>query len=771
MIDKLKPYLKSKIMIGIAAFFMLIILLELLFPLPMQKPYSKEILARDSTLLTAYLSTDDKWRLHTSLDEISPDLIKAIIEKEDKWFFWHPGVNLFAVVRAFYSNIVSGEVVSGASTITMQVARLLEPAKRTYLSKFLEMLRAFQIELHYSKKEILEMYLSMLPYGGNIEGVKAASYIYFNRPPGNLSLAQSVLLAVIPNDPNSLRVDKSIDDAVKQRNVWLRRFGEDEVFPITDITEAIEESLTPNRYAMPVTAPHFSAYMNTNFKDDIVYSTLDLSKQRTAEKLLLNHVRRVTGKGVSNGAAIVIDNLNSNVVAYCGSADFYDDKISGQVNGITAVRSPGSTLKPALYAHAFDSGLLTPKMRLLDIPTDIGGYEPENYDQIFHGSVTAEFALVNSLNVPAVRLLEQVGFNQFLDVLTRGGLQTIADHQYQLGLSVILGGCGVKLQELADFYTTFARKGKLLPLRFTIDDADEDSGINVFTPGASYLIATILSNNERPDFPNILLNSTKLPRIAWKTGTSYGKRDAWAIGISPRYTIGVWMGNFDGKGSPHLSGAEMAVPLLFDLFNSIDYDSDTRWFGPSYEYDVLRRDVCAETGLLPSDNCANITQDYYIENISHNKRCDLNRVAYVNDNETIEYCTECLPDSGYKKIVYPSYEPELTLWYIRNNVQIKRPPPHNPKCSARFSGKGPKIISPSPDYEYFIEEDNPQQILLQAASDASVKTHYWFINDKFYKKCDPSEKIFFSPAKGEIKISCMDDRGRENTISINVKSY
>jgi len=771
MPDKLKQYIKSKYFVAAISLIAFILLLDITFPLPLMKPYSKIILAQDGTLLTANLARDEKWRLPAFLAEVSPELLTAIISKEDKWFYWHPGINLFAVARAFYSNITGGKVVSGASTITMQVARMLEPAERTYANKFLEILRAIQIEFHYSKKEILEMYLNMLPYGGNIEGVKSAAYIYFNRPPGKLSLAQSIMLAIIPNDPNSLRLDRITEDAITKRNYWINKFSKEEIFSSQNLAAALEEPLESNRFAMPSLAPHFTKYVADNFNGDVIHSTLDLSAQAKGEKLLLNHIRRVNSKGVSNGAVIVIDNKNSNVIAYCGSADFYNDQISGQVNGITAVRSPGSTLKPALFALAFDLGILTPKMKLLDIPTDLGGYEPENYDQIFHGAVTAEFALINSLNVPAVRLLQRVGFEQFIRRLTTGGFQTIADHRDQLGLSVILGGCGVKLNELARFYTTFARRGKLHQLKYIVNETKDNDGIDVSTPASSFLIANILSNNERPDFPNILLQSTKLPKIAWKTGTSYGKRDAWAIGFSPRYTIGVWMGNFDGKGSPHLSGAEMAVPLLFDLFNAIDYGAEQEWFGPSYEYNVLQRDVCAESGLIPSGDCRTITTDYYIENVSHNETCKQVRTTYVNEEEAIEYCAECLPVSGYKKITYTIYDPELTLWYIRNNYSIKRPPPHNAKCSARFTGGGPKIISPSADYEYLIESGTEEEILLQAASGADVKNHYWFINDKFYKKSSPADKIFFKPRKGIVKISCMDDKGRENAVSINVKIY
>lgn len=745
-----------------------LLFLDVLLPLPQLKIYSKTVSSSNGTLLNSYLTEDDKWRMRTNLEDVSNDLIKAIIEKEDSWFYWHLGVNPVAIVRALFQNITTGERVSGASTITMQVARLLEPAERTYWNKFLEMLRTIQIELHFSKDEILEIYLSNIPFGGNIEGVKAASHIYFNRSPDKISLSQAILLTVIPNDPNNLRLDQNTKEAVQRRNFWIERFVNHEIFPEQDLLDAKDEPVTAARFEITNSAPHFSQVVTAEYNRDELNTSLDQSIQKKAETLLANYVNRVKQKGVTNGSVLIIDNNTNNVVSYCGSADFYDEQNSGQVNGITSVRSPGSTLKPALFALAFDQGLLTPKMKLLDIPTDFGGYEPENYDLKFYGDVTAEFALINSLNVPAVRLLGKTGLSNFINALTKSGFQTIEKSKEKLGLSLILGGCGVTLEELTRLFASFSNGGKIPQFKYLLNENESD-GAKVFSAESSYLISNILSKNERPDFPSEFLYSTKLPKIAWKTGTSYGKRDAWAIGFNPNYTIGVWMGNFDGKGSPNLSGAEMAVPLLFDLFNAVDYGSKKNWFDIPENLSI--RKVCSETGMLPSKYCANLIDDYSIMEISPNKQCELYREIYVNQSESIEYCPECLPKKDYKKKAYPFYDPELTLWQLRNNIEVKRPPKHNPDCSAKFSSEGPKIISPSSEFEYFIENGNEEKILLQAASHPNVQTHYWFIDDKYFKKSNPSEKIFLIPKSGKLKITCMDDRGRESSINISVSSY
>ena len=749
---------------------LLFVVLDLIFPLPKQKEFSKEIHAKDGTLLTAYLTTDDKWRLRTELLEVSPDLIKSVIQKEDKWFYWHFGMNPVSIVRAFYKNILRSEIESGASTITMQVARMLEPKKRTYLNKFIEMFRAIQLEIKYSKSEILELYLSLLPFGGNIEGVKSASYIYYDRPPDKLSPAQSITLAVIPNDPNSLRLDRSNEEILAKRNGWIEKFKEAGIFSSSDLKDALDEPIENNRYAIPILAPHYCYFVKDNFSGNILNTTLDPSIQQTAENILLRNVRKVFYKGITNGAVLVIDNKNSSVVAYCGSSDFYDEGSFGQVNGVMATRSPGSTLKAALYAFAFDEGNLTPQMKIADIPTDFHGYQPENYDLKFYGNVSAEFALVSSLNITAVKLLESIGLNNFVNFLEGSGFDQIQKQKNKLGLSLILGGCGTNLDELTRLFSSFARRGKLYPLNF-LSTENQNEGEQIFSEASSFLIASILSGINRSDIVEFT-NYSKLPKFAWKTGTSYGKRDAWAIGFNPNYTIGVWMGNFNGVGSANLSGGEVAVPLLFDLFNAIDYNQDVKWF--ETPEDLYTREVCSESGLIPTQYCTNVTRDFAIKNKSSNEVCYIHKPVYVNLDETVQYCTGCLPSSSYKKVVYPVYQPELTVWLSQNKNDFHSPPPHNPDCTAKFSEEGPKIVSPSEDYEYFLESPQngeKQEILLLAASDSRVKTHYWYINDRFYRKCKPGERIFFNPQEKDLKITCLDDKGRDRSIRINIIYY
>ncbi|MBE0643577.1 MAG: penicillin-binding protein 1C [Bacteroidetes bacterium] len=745
-----------------------LVLGDRLFPPPALPAYSVQVFDNRGELLGASLTADDKWRLRTRLDHVNPDLLRAIVYKEDRWFLLHHGVNPYAVLRAVWSNISSGRRVSGASTITMQLARLLEPDERSYFVKLREMIRALQLEIRYSKPEILERYVSLLPMGGNIEGVASASWIYFNRPPEKLSLAQATALAIIPNNPNRLRLDRSSAEVEKETRRWLRRFLADGVFDSSTLRSALEEDFTVARSALPQRAPHFTLFARERAQSDLVHTTLDPAVQDAAERLLWNHVQRVMTDGVRNGAVLVIDNDSLSIAAWCGSADFADAFNQGQVDGVRAVRSPGSTLKPFLYARAFDEGALTPRMRLLDIPSDFGGYMPENYDATYTGDVTVRDALLQSLNVPAVRELARQGVGPFITWLTAAGFQGIGAAREKLGLSLILGGCGVTLEQLTRASSMFARAGALQNLRYINSDRLGQAR-QILSPAAAFLVTEILSGHERPDLPAELRATSRLPRFAWKTGTSYGKRDAWAIGWNARYTVGVWMGNFSGEGAPHLSGAEMAVPLLVDIFDAIDEQSEKHV--PLRPKNVGRREVCARTGLLPADRCAEVVEDWYIERCSPNRRCELLRPFMLSADRSMHFCMDCVPDSSTVEEWYPVYDPELAVWFDVNRVSIPKPPPHNPACTMRMSGEGPRVISPSPEYTYYIERGAGQQIMLQAASSAGVKKQYWYVDGKLHATVGNGEKTFFTPTAKEHRVTCMDDAGRKSRLSVRFSFY
>jgi len=759
----------QRILIFFVGLMLLFFLLNILFPIKVNIEYSQIVTAKDGTVLNAFLTSDDKWRMMTELSEITPEMQEAVIFKEDKYFNQHPGVNPGAIIRALYNNITTGNRTSGASTITMQVARLLQPKNRTYVNKLIEMFRALQLDMLYSKDEILQMYLNLVPYGGNIEGVKAASVLYLEKTPEVLSLAELTALSIIPNRPTSLRPGINNDVIIIERNKWLQKFKSAQIFPDEIIEDAMLEPFTAFRTEGPKMARHFCTRLKYQYPGKpIIKSNLIAEKQAQTEKLVSNYVKQLWGLDIHNGAAIIIDNETHEIVAYVGSGDFYNTYDGGQVDGVQAIRSPGSTLKPLLYALAFDNGLQTPQSIIADVPVNYTGYSPENYDEDFHGNVTIEFALSHSLNVPAVKTLSELGMDKFINTLTTCDFSTIDKKRNDLGLSIALGGCGVSLEQLTKLYASFATKGQYKHIKWLQGD-DDNTSVQIISEGAAFMITEILTQLTRPDLPNYYKNAKNVPLVAWKTGTSYGRKDAWSIGYNDNYTIGVWIGNFSGKGVPELSGANVATPLLFNLFNAITSDNNKDW---NTMPDMVNfRYVCAETGKNPADFCQHVVLDYFIPAVSKNLTCNHLIEVKVNEKEKISYCTSCLPDAGYKLKFYTNYSPEIISWMTSKNIPVSLIPIHNPACERVFAEDGPVITSPINELEYLIDNLDKQKIMLDAHVGADVKKIYWYVNNKLLIASDPKTPVFFEPEEGKSKISCSDDKGRNTDIEIVVDYF
>jgi penicillin-binding protein 1C len=751
--------------IGVAAAFLLFLLLNWIFPLPDKVEYSAVITDNKGEIINAYLTKDEKWRMKTGLNEISPLLRKTIIAKEDKYFYSHPGVNPAAVARAFLKNIFRMKRTSGASTITMQVARALEPGKRNIGNKMREMFRAFQLEWKYNKNEILQLYLNLVPYGGNIEGVKSASFLYFKKNPDHLSLAEITALSIIPNRPSSLVMGKDNDLIVQERNRWLKKFAKDKVFTRKEIEDALAEPLTATRGTVPHYIPHLAYKLNQR-GGNLIHTTIDLNTQLKTEKLVEDYVRTQRLRNIKNAAVVVVDNRTHKVITYVGSSDFTDTTDGGQVNGADAVRQPGSTLKPLLYAMCFDEGLLTPKMTVSDVAVNYEGYAPENYDQKFNGYVTVEYALEHSLNIPAVKSLKMLGHEKLVQKLANCGFGQIKKDQNKLGLSMILGGCGTSLEELTGLFSSFANGGIYVSPSYIQADTSHKK-VNVVSPAAAYMINEILSKVNRPDFPINWQATERMPKIAWKTGTSYGRRDAWSIGYNKNFTVGVWVGNFSGVGVADLSGANIATPLLFKIFNTVDYDSDVEWFAAPG--DCEQRQVCSETGLPPAEHCTSRVMDYFIPLLSTNRTCDNVQEFMISPDEKISYCKSCAPEAGYKRKNYKLTDPDMQAYFTEAGIAFKKIPVHNPDCDKIFKGSAPAITSPVNGSEYLISKKNPEPLQLSCKTANDVSKVYWYIDDKFYKACPAVEKQFFVPTEGPVKISCTDDKGRNRNISIRVR--
>ena len=756
----------KRLVIAATISFLLFVLLNFLFPLNDDIEYSTIVTDSQGQMVNAYLTKDDKWRLRTGLEEISPLLRKTIIAKEDRYFYSHPGVNLLAVCRAAVMNVLHFKRTSGASTITMQVARALEPRKRNLLSKFIEVFRAFQLEWKYSKDEILQLYFNLVPYGGNIEGVKSASLLYLQKNPDHLSLAEITALSIIPNRPSSLVIGKNNDLIIKERNRWLEKFRDDEVFTGKEIEDAIREPFVCVRTTLPHQIPHLSYFLKSRLKQQEVNTNIITNTQLKLEKLTEDYVRSLRLKNIRNAAVMVIDNRSHKVVAYLGSSGFTDRTDGGQVNGVAAIRQPGSTLKPLLYGLCFDQGLLTPQTIVNDVPINYNGYAPENYDQNFNGYVTVEHALEHSLNIPAVKSLQLLGKDRMIQSLASVDFRQIKADQNKLGLSLILGGCGATLEQLTGLFSAFANGGIYIKPSLLKEDVP-GSGKRILSQSASFMITDILCKVNRPDFPVNWMATEHMPKIAWKTGTSYGRKDAWSVGYNKNYTVGVWVGNFSGLGVPDLSGANTATPLLFKIFNTIDYDSNSDWYAPPSGCEL--RTVCSETGLPPGPLCTNLISDYFIPLVSSTVPCQHLQEIKISADESMSYCNSCAPQNGYKKKLFKIIVPEMQEYFFANKKAFDIIPLHNPDCERIFGGNSPSITSPVNGNEYFISSLNPEPLQLSANAGADASKLFWYINDEFFKSCKPTEKIFFTPTAGPQKISCTDDKGRNRNVKIVVK--
>ncbi|HOU47514.1 MAG TPA: penicillin-binding transpeptidase domain-containing protein, partial [Chitinophagales bacterium] len=490
----------------------------------------------------------------------------------------------------------------------------------------------------------------------------------------------------------------------------MLKFRKHKIFKNEEIEDALEEPLVAFRRTPPNFAPHFSRRMKQLYPGQPIIAThLKYNMQLEVEEIIQNYAKTLQFKDIKNAAVFIIDNNMHTVVAYVGSPDFYSVSTQGQVDGVKAIRSPGSTLKPMIYGLAFDKGLYTPRSVIADVPVDFDGYTPDNYDEHFHGQVALSDALAQSLNIPAVKLLHDIEVKTLTNTLDKLHFIQIQKDKDKLGLSTALGGCGVTLEELTGMYAVFANSGKYFEPSY-IKNEDAANGIEILSPQANYMVAQILTQLRRSDLPNHSENVMNIPKIAWKTGTSYGRRDAWSIGFNNNFTVGVWCGNFDGKGVPDLNGADIATPLLLQLFNSINKQTEKDWF--KRPKDLQYRYVCAESGDIPDDFCTDKIIALYIPGVSPNKKCTHLKKVWVSQDSSIIYCSACLPNSGYIEKWYPNYAPELLSYFEQTQLPYIKIPPHNPNCKKIFETQSPKITKPVNGLTYFINQNEKQELML-----------------------------------------------------------
>ncbi|MBE9535536.1 MAG: penicillin-binding protein 1C [Proteobacteria bacterium] len=734
--------------------------------------FSRTVYSQEGKLLRLTLSDDEKYRLYEPIVAISENLIEASLLYEDKYFFYHPGVNPLSLLKAFYKTYISKGRRVGASTITMQLARMLYHIdSRTIGGKLEQILRAFQLELHYSKENILEAYLNLVPYGGNIEGVGAASLIYFNKSASRLNLPEAITLSVIPQSPKILFPEKNETESGALKNArwalvkkWIKKH------PNTTSEEEILTKMpivTTSRREMPFLAPHLVNSLLSKYRyKDKVYTTLDLKLQRIIEKKLKNYVERRREIGITNASAMLIDYRSMAVKTVVGSANFFNDEIEGQVNGTRSKRSPGSTLKPFVYALALEQGIIHPMTMLKDSPYSFAAYDPENYDQDFEGPIKAIDALNRSRNLPAVFLTRKIKNPDLYDLIKEAGVTNLKSKDFY-GLAIVLGGIELTMEELIKLYAMLANGGLHKELVFLKDE--KNLARKLLNKDVSFLTIKMLEKNKRPGhrYRNEWI-SGDLP-VAWKTGTSFAFRDGWAIGIFDHYVLAVWIGNFDGRGNPVFIGRTGAGPLFFEIIDAIKFEKNIKKSYQNEMEGIKEVEVCSVSGNLPNEHCSHKIKTLFIPGKSPIDRCDIHREIAIDKKTRLRSCSE----ANIEKKVYEFWPSDLLNIFRLAGIPRRVPPPYDPKCSIESKaafGNPPEITSPITNVVYNLRANKvgKETIPFTVVTDADTREVFWFVDEKLVGRSTGREPFFWHAIPGKFIIRVVDDNGRSDREEVEV---
>ena len=698
--------------------------------------------------------TDCRLRYHP---DVTNDWIgKAVVAAEDQRFWSHHGVDPLALTRAVGQNIRGFRVVSGASTLSTQVIRLMHPRRRTLLAKGLEMFRALQLERVLDKRLILEQYLNRAPFGANLIGIEAASRRYLGKEPGDLSLAEAALLAGMPQSPSRFRPDRFPARARKRQLYVLDRMLSLGMISARQRSDALGQPIELKKDAYPFRAPHYCDLLldewltptGTHFKTPLVQTTLDPLLQRIAEETLLRHSKLLQRDNVFGGAIVVMEVKTGAVRALVGSPDYRDRVHAGQVNGAASPRSAGSTLKSFAYAMALDQGRITPAAILADVPRTFKDYTPVNFDGGFSGPVTTRSALMMSLNIPALTLVEQIGEPEFLAELRKLGFGTLGRNAEHYGLGLALGNGSVRLIDLANAYACLARGGEWLPYRLSEEPRPVFEGVRVFSPEASWLIADMLSGDERSANTTGHRADVRLPRLAWKTGTSSGFRDAWVVGFNPDYVVAIWLGNPDGRSSPALVGAKSAVPVIWDLIRQMYPANDAPWFAmPS---GIKKRQVCAVSGKPAGAYCSATAEDWAITGVSSSQPCDVHRLRQEKDTVTGEF----------HAVVDEAWPPEIQAFLQKRASSATNPTTEQEPI---------RLVSPIAGSEYRKLDDMAEQRLPFKAECRGGELLYWFVDNQLVAQGVGSDPLSWPLVRGKHTVVCCAASGRSAKADIRVE--
>lgn len=744
-----------------------------LFCLPKQlfnTPHSTIITDYNGNLIGAKIAKDGQWRFpHNS--SVPYKFKEAIIQFEDRTFEQHFGISFKAIGRAIYQNIAEGEVVSGGSTITMQVIRMSRNKQRTYWQKIIEMFMATRLEVKYSKDEILALYASNAPMGGNVVGIDAAAWRYFNRPPSQLSWAESCLLAVLPNAPSLLHLGKNRDALKLKRNRLLKRLLSIGKINHTTYNLAIEEPIPDEPKDLPQIAPHLlSLAIKEGYQGKKIKSTIHKQLQDHTNQVVKIHHNRLKQNEIYN-AAIIIGNLKTGeIISYVGNTNVKEEEHGGNVDIIQAPRSSGSILKPFLYQFALENGNITPYQLLPDVPISMSGYSPVNYSKHYDGAVPANEALSRSLNIPFVLMLQDYGVQKFKDKLTKTGITTITKPANHYGLSLILGGAETKLIDLINSYGNLANSVSENPplnsFKYTTNNNKpaEQKEIN---KGAAWFTINALKEVKRPYNQTNWKTYSSSRNIAWKTGTSYGFRDAWAIGFDNNYIVGVWVGNADGEGRPGIIGIDAAAPILFDVFDGLP---PTSFFKKPID-ELKKIDICSVSGFKASKACSVSAKKEIPFASNLNKTCPYHHKIFLDSTKKEQVNSSCYQVDKLVDTSWFMLPPKMELYYKKRNPLYTPPPQFAISCKGLQNQNTMDFLYPKHNSEIVIPTNfnkKKEKIILEATHKTKEATMYWHLNEKYIGKTQGIHQLEVTPAIGSYTLAIMDNFGETHQIKFKV---
>ncbi|MBI5218586.1 MAG: penicillin-binding protein 1C [Bacteroidia bacterium] len=747
---------------------------------------------KNDNLLGAHISSDGQWRFPDN-NIVSGKFKKALVAYEDRRFYFHQGFDPIALGRALIANLKAGKKISGGSTLTMQVIRLARKGRsRTVFEKFIEIYLATRLECTHTKNEILALYASHAPFGGNIVGLDAAAWIYFGRNQHRLSWAESAMLAVLPNSPSLVHPGKNRKFLKIKRDRLLKKMYQKKIIDQNTYELSVDEPIPEKPNNIPRIAPHLLSRIyneNKNAEKTIstFHTTLDVTLQNNVTHILENHADNLLrGNGIYNAATLVIEVESGNVVAYVGNiGDLNDKRYGANVDIINAPRSTGSVLKPFLYAAMLSSGDILPKALVPDIPTQISGYAPKNFNLGYDGAVPARRAIARSLNIPAIRMLQNYGIAKFLYILKKLGMTTVTKNAEYYGLSLILGGCEGKLWELAGIYASMARslnhfinnsgrydpddyrppnfifsKNKKMKSKF-FTSLEKSS---VLTASTIWLTFNTMIDVERPAEESNWQYFSSSRKIAWKTGTSFGFRDGWAIGVTPAYVVGVWVGNADGEGRPNLTGIHCAAPILFDVFNLLPHSG--KWFNQPFD-DMYYTATCRRSGYLASDICEEVDSVWLPKAGIHFQKCPYHKLVHLDKTEKWRVHSNCEEPSSMVHKSWFILPPVMEWYYKSKNYDYKTLPDYRPDCLANLlhsSSKPMEIIYPKDLTKIYVPVELDGKLgstVFEVAHRNQNITIFWYIDTKFAGSTSRFHHIALQPPKGKHTLTLVDENGEK----------